>query len=152
MLEDKDDLMTCSLSYTFSAISGKWKPFIIWYLHASSPNPVRYGDLKRKIPWNISHKMFAQQLQELENANIICRQEYQEKVPRVEYSLTEAGKLLAPAILFLRDWGAVFGDRFDRHALLDRTHGTKDANGNDILAYGYHSDELNKEVDISFHY
>lgn len=147
MLLDKNDLNSCSLSFVMNSISGKWKPFIIWYLYSAPGGVCRYGELKRKIPWDISHKMFAQQLTELERAKIINRMEYDEKPLRVEYSLTEAGKLLAPAILYLRDWGATFGDKFTEEDLLARTLAETE---NNTLHYGYTSGELQKSVSISF--
>lgn len=148
MLLDKNDLTSCSLSYTFDAIGGKWKPFIIWYLYAAPEGYWRYGELKRKIPWEISHKMFAQQLKELEEAHIISRTEYDEKPLRVEYSLTEAGSLLAPAILYLRDWGAAFGDKFCDEDLRERTLGVMGEDG--CLRYKSESAVLGKSVEISF--
>lgn len=147
MLLDKNDLNSCSLSFVFNNISGKWKPFIIWYLYSAPEGVCRYGELKRKIPWDISHKMFAQQLTELESAKIINRIEYDEKPMRVEYSLTEAGKLLAPAILYLRDWGAAFGERFTDEDLLDRTLADTE---NGKLHYGHYSEKLKMGVEICF--
>ena len=122
MLERKNDLLSCSLSHVFHAIGGKWKPYIIWYLGSSPDSMCRYGGLKRCIPWKISHKMFSQQLRELEDDGIIARQEYNEKIQRVEYSLTEKGKYLVPAIFYLRDWGVLFGEGFGPASLL-RTQG-----------------------------
>lgn len=149
MEEKRHDLDTCSLNYAFSAISGKWKPYIIWYLHDAPNNTCRYGELKRKVPWDISHKMFTQQLQELERDHVIVRTEYQEKPLRVEYSLSETGKLLAPVVLYMRDWGAMAYERFTDEDLLSRSHGVKDQ---ETLRYGYHSEELGKSVEITFKY
>ena len=98
-------LESCALNFAFSAISGKWKPYILWYLHSTPDGVCRYGKLKRLVPYDISHKIFTQQLQELESYNVIKRTEYNEKPKRVEYSLTEEGRLLIPASLYMRDWG-----------------------------------------------
>lgn len=149
MNEKKHDLETCSLSYAFSVVSGKWKPFIIWYLYDAPNNTCRYGELKRRVPWDISHKMFTQQLQELEQDNIIIRTEYEEKPLRVEYSLSETGKLLAPVILYMRDWGAMAYERFSDDDLLERSQGVKD---HEVLRYGYHSEPLGKSIEITFKY
>lgn len=96
-------LESCTLNFAFSAISGKWKPYILWYLHSTPGGVCRYGELKRLVPYDISHKIFTQQLQELESYNVIKRTEYDEKPKRVEYSLTEEGRLLIPVILYMRD-------------------------------------------------
>ena len=146
MLENKNDLTTCSLSFAFSAVGGKWKPFIIWYLSIAPTGVYRYGELKRKIPWDISHKMFAQQLKELEEDSIITRTEYDEKPMRVEYSLTEQGKLLVPVIRYMRDWGAVFGEKFGPE-VIERSQGTM-VDG--TVHYGYSSEQLDKSVKINF--
>ena len=147
MLEDKNDLNSCPLSYTFSVIGGKWKPFIIWYLFKALPNTCRFGELKREIPWDISQKMFSQQLRELETAGIISRTEYDERPPRVEYTLTEAGKLLAPGVVFLRDWGAVYGENFTHSTLVDRTIGRVE---NDTIYYEYSDEAEDKKIEIKY--
>ena len=90
--------------------------------------------------------MFSQQLNELVDSNIIIRTEYDEKPPRVEYALTECGKLLLPAILYLRDWGAVFNEKFDSDAI-NRSLGDFQEKS---LSYGYHSEELKKSITIKF--
>ncbi len=126
MLEREDNLMSCSLSYAFYAIGGKWKPFIIWYLNCAPNYTLRYGELKRSIPWKISHKMFAQHLKELEQDGLILRREYHdERVMRVEYSLTNKGKFIVPIILYMRDWGIIFGENYPINSLV-RTKGNWD--------------------------
>lgn len=137
MLETIGDLTSCPLMYTFSTISGKWKPFIIWYLSISPNHSSRYGALKNALPYKISHKMMAQHLKELEQDGIVHREEYDEAVMRVEYSLTEKGLSLANIIYLLRDWGAVYGD-FSREAVL-RTRGHIDDEG-----VTYYQDESNR--------
>lgn len=137
----------CSLKFAMCAISGKWKCFIIWYLGAALPNTCRYGELKRCIPWDISHKMFSQQLHELENDGIVVRQEYDEKPLRVEYTLTEAGKMLMPVILYLRDWGMMFGEGFNPEIMPLKSQGQVDG---DVITYGYESKDLKKGIKIEF--
>lgn len=141
-------LESCTLNFAFSAISGKWKPYILWYLH-STPNGVcRYGELKRLVPYDISHKIFTQQLQELESYNVIKRTEYDEKPKRVEYSLTEEGRLLIPVILYMRDWG-VFANHECPPDAIKRSHGDL---GESVIKYGYTSEALGKAVNIEFQY
>ena len=139
----------CSLSFAFSAVNGKWKPYIIWYLSEAPGGVCRYGELKRRVPYKISHKIFTQQLQELERDNIILRTEYDEKPLRVEYTLTEAGWLLVPVVYFMRDWGAIANPKFTQRDLLERTKG--ELNG-EYLNYYYRSEKIDKEVSIKFKY
>lgn len=106
----------------------------------------RYGELKRLVPYDISHKIFTQQLQELEAYNIIKRTEYDEKPKRVEYSLTEPGKLLLPVILYMRDWG-ILASKDCQPGTIERTHGQPQGS---TIHYGYRSEALDKSVDITF--
>lgn len=76
-------------------IGGKWKMPILWRLSLKSV--WRYGELKRDLG-TVSHKMLSQQLKELEESGLIHRKLYPVVPPRVEYSLTEKGKLTLPAI------------------------------------------------------
>lgn len=64
----------------------------------------RFGELKRAIP-QISEKMLAQHLRELETDGLITRTIYPEMPPRVEYALTELGLSLQPILKQLNDWG-----------------------------------------------
>ncbi len=139
----------CSLNFACSSISGKWKPYIIWYLHDAPNGTCRYGELKRRVPYKISHKVFSQQLQELERDNIISKQEFDEKPLRVEYSLTEMGKLLVPVIFYLRDWGCMASSSFTQEDLLSRSRGTVE---NDTISYAYQSESLGKSVHIQLKY
>jgi len=59
---------------------------------------VRYGGFKKSID-GITHKMLSSQLKELENQKIICRNEYPQVPPKVEYSLSEKGKSLIPLVI-----------------------------------------------------
>jgi DNA-binding HxlR family transcriptional regulator len=106
--------INCPVELAIRIIGGKWKPVIIWHLR---DNKKRFGELKREIK-GITVKMLAQQLRELEYDGLISRKMYYEVPPRVEYSLTDLGRNLDPALKELKDWGIVFRDQ-----LLARTNG-----------------------------
>jgi len=146
MLERENDLMSCALSWAFHAIGGKWKPYIIWYLSASPDGICRYGELKRSIPFSISHKMFAQQLKEMEDDGVIIRTEYDEKPIRVEYELSEYGKFVAPVIQYLRDWGAEFNAEFPPSAMV-RTLGNWES---ETISYKYIAPDETRGIEINF--
>lgn len=82
-------------------VEGKWKFIIIFYLSLKS---TRFNELQRLIP-NISHGVLSLQLKELEKADIIHREVFNEIPPKVEYSLTETGKKLLPSLTLLIDFG-----------------------------------------------
>jgi DNA-binding HxlR family transcriptional regulator len=91
----------CPVEVTIDVIGGKWKTRILWHL---SHKNYRYGELKKLVP-EITKKMLSQALRELENDGLILRTEYDEKVLRVEYSLTEYGNNLTPFLTFMSSWG-----------------------------------------------
>lgn len=88
--------------YTLSIVSGKWKLKIIYLLACTSP--VRYNMLKRNID-GITHKMLSTQLKELEQEDVIFRNEYPQVPPKVEYSLTSKGESLIPIVKAMCSWG-----------------------------------------------
>lgn len=131
MLENMDDLTSCSLSYVASILGGKWKPFIVWYLSMTPDKRARYSELRKSIPYNISHKMFSQHLSELEREGIIERIVVEAKPLHVDYLLTKKGISFANVLYFIRDWGDVYGG-FSEETLL-RTKGTM---GDGVVVYG----------------
>lgn len=92
---DPDNILHTQPEAALLLIGGKWKMPILWRL---SLRPIwRYGELKRDLG-TISHKMLSQQLKELEDSGLIHRKLYPVVPPRVEYSLTEKGRLALPPI------------------------------------------------------
>ena len=65
---------------------------------------MRFNELKRLLP-RITQRMLTRQLRELEADKLIARKVYPKVLPRVEYSITDYGKTLAPIIQALRTWG-----------------------------------------------
>jgi len=91
-------------------IGGKWKALIIHQIRIHKN--IRYGELKRKIP-NINERVLTRQLRELERNRLIKRKVYDEVPIKVEYSLTEIGKSLAPILFELGEWGKKYNKKFD---------------------------------------
>jgi DNA-binding HxlR family transcriptional regulator len=91
----------CPVEATIDAVGGKWKSRILWHL---SHRTYRYGDFMRLIP-EISKKMLTQVLRELERDDLIQRDVYNEKILRVEYSLTDYGQSLTSLLMAMSTWG-----------------------------------------------
>lgn len=90
----KDPPNKCALTECLSVIGGAWTPNIIWYL---SKNPRRFSELKADVA-GISAKMLTQRLKRLESDKVIRRKVMPTSPPTVEYSLTDLGLELKPAI------------------------------------------------------
>jgi DNA-binding HxlR family transcriptional regulator len=88
----------------FRMLEGRWKMDIIFHLFARGV--LRFSDLERAIP-AVSQKMLIQQLRELERDGIVTRTAYPQVPPKVEYSLTEWGKAMCPALDALLEWAAL---------------------------------------------
>lgn len=65
---------------------------------------MRSSALQRVLP-GISQKMLTQRLRELEADGLVNREVFPEVPPRVEYSLSERGKTLAPVLVALHTVG-----------------------------------------------
>ncbi len=90
--------------YTLSAIGGKYKMIILFWIAETGP-VLRFNELKRKIG-TISFKTLAASLRELEADGIVERKAYAQIPPKVEYSLTRKGESLIPVLDAMCDWGS----------------------------------------------
>jgi len=92
----------CPVQATVNAISGKWKVQIIWHL---SFGTLRFAKLRNKLK-GVSEKVLTEQLRQLETDGVVARAVTPSIPPRVDYSLTPAGKALIPTMQQLCDWGS----------------------------------------------
>ena len=91
----------CPMRRTLELLNGKWRTHIIYEL---CKHPVcRFGELKRAMP-RITNTMLTTALRDLEQLEIIHREQFNEIPPHVEYSLTEKGRALLPVFFELAKW------------------------------------------------
>ncbi len=95
---------TCPVEITLSLLGNKWKVLILRELFAGTR---RFSELSRGIR-GISQKMLTQQLRHMEADGLIQRKVYAEVPPRVEYSLTDAGRSLRPILDAMHTWGTKY--------------------------------------------
>lgn len=91
----------CGAVYAIDVIGGRWKLVILYKL---AKRTMRFTELKEHIP-DISDRMLTLHLQELEKSGLVIRTAYAEIPPRVEYTLSESARKLAPIWLQLEEWG-----------------------------------------------
>jgi len=96
--------VACPMTATLEYIGGRWKCVILYYLTGGTK---RFGEIAARIP-AVSRKVLTQQLKEMEKHGLIQRRQYNEVPPRVEYSLTELGKSLAPVFNAISAWGKTY--------------------------------------------
>ncbi len=91
---------TCPARYLLNILSGKWNLLVI---DALANGRWRNGELLRKLQ-GISQKMLTQTLRELEQMNLVTREDMGTVPPHVEYQLTELGKDLRKKICGFDRW------------------------------------------------
>ena len=91
----------CPAEATLGVIGGRWKVPILWHLLEGTR---RFSELRRALG-NVTQKMLAQQLRELERDGVVSRKVYAEVPPKVEYSLTPRGRSLRPVVESMCKWG-----------------------------------------------
>ena len=74
-----------AVEFVYKLIGEKWKAKILWIIHAKET--VRFNELLR------------------EKSGLVNRIDYQEKSPRVEYTLTQTGKFAYQIICEISIWG-----------------------------------------------
>src|SRR5262245_11451078 len=84
----------CPLTFCMSLLGGAWTPNVIWYLRSE---PRRFSELMSEIP-GVSPKVFTARPKKLEADGILSRRVAPTSPPTVEYSLTDLGRELIPAI------------------------------------------------------
>lgn len=92
----------CPGAACFELLGRKWTAYLIWAL---IDGPCRFGELRERAP-GLTDRMLTVRLRSLEAAGIVTRRQYPEIPVRVEYSLTERGRDLAPVIDSMERWGS----------------------------------------------
>lgn len=97
----------CALTECLAVIGGAWTPNVIWSLRAG---PRRFSELRIDIP-PISPKVLTARLRELQHQGVVHREVRPTSPPSVEYSLTDLGAELVPAIEAIVSVGHKLKDR-----------------------------------------
>lgn len=92
----------CPVRNVLARIGDRWSLLVLLKLQETE-KPLRFNELCKAIV-GVSQKMLASTLKELEADDLVSRKAYTEIPPRVEYALTERGKLLMPLLNQLVEW------------------------------------------------
>ena len=104
MADIKAEYLACPIRQVLSRFGDKWSMLVLFMLHRSETGILRFNEIRRLMT-DCSQKMLSQTLKNLEQSHLVNRKVYPEVPPRVEYSLTETGKSLMPALTALIAWG-----------------------------------------------
>ncbi len=97
----------CPYVTSQKVLTGKWSLYILYLLSQGS---VRFNELQRKMPEEMTHTTLSRQLKTLEDEGLIIRKEYAQIPPKVEYSLSEIGEKFQSVLDVLGDWGNEYID------------------------------------------
>jgi DNA-binding HxlR family transcriptional regulator len=92
---------TCPVTRAVDVLDGRWTILVVRDLLGGTR---RFGELRDSLV-GISPKTLTDRLRSLEQRGLVERRMYAEIPPRVEYSLTPAGRSLEPVLAALADWG-----------------------------------------------
>ena len=91
----------CSLYHRAVELVGKrWSGAI---LHVLMGGPLHFSEIGHLVP-DISDRLLSERLKELEAEGLVERRVLEGAPVRVEYSLTEKGRALEPALTQLKGW------------------------------------------------
>ena len=103
MAEIHLEYLACPIRQVISRFGDKWSMLVLYSLYTSETGILRFNELRRFMT-DCSQKMLSATLKNLEKSHLVHREVYAEVPPRVEYSLTETGRSLMPAINALIEW------------------------------------------------
>jgi DNA-binding HxlR family transcriptional regulator len=91
----------CSLYHQAVELVGKrWTGAILIVL---LDGPLRFSEIKQLVP-DLSDRLLSERLKELEAEGIVQRRCHGAGAAKVEYTLTEKGEALEPAVRALKSW------------------------------------------------
>jgi DNA-binding HxlR family transcriptional regulator len=82
-------------------VGKRWTGAIVAVLLAGGP--MRFSEIAQAVP-QLSDRLLSERMKELEARGVVERTVYPESPARVEYSLTQMGRELAPALDELKRW------------------------------------------------
>ena len=101
-MEKKNLFGKCPYVTAQKVLTGKWSMYIMYLL---SEGPIRFNELQRRMPEEMTHTTLSRQLKTLESEGLIIRKEYQQIPPKVEYCLSEIGEKFKTVLTVLEAWG-----------------------------------------------
>jgi DNA-binding HxlR family transcriptional regulator len=105
-----EDTAQCEhISRMLARISDKWTLLVVRVLGAG---PRRFNALRREVG-EISQKVLASTLRDLEESGFVSRTVTPVKPPQVEYALTDLGRDFLSPVRELADWVVVNSPRID---------------------------------------
>lgn len=94
-------MTSCPMTAAMNAIGGKWSLIVLYFLDSGTR---RFNELRRLIP-DVSHKVLAETLRNLEAEGLIVRNVHALAPSHVEYEISRHGQSVRPLMHAVRHWG-----------------------------------------------
>ena len=101
-MEKKQLFGLCPYVTSQKVLTGKWSMYILYLL---KDGPVRFNELQRRMPEEMTHTTLSRQLKALEESGLIIRRAYPEIPPKVEYEMSGIGEKFKKVLAALEVWG-----------------------------------------------
>ena len=102
MARTYDLLRDCPVARTLDLIGERWTILLLRDLLLHGPR--RFQDFQSSLA-GVAPNTLSSRLKAMEANGLVRRTLYNERPPRLEYSLTDKGKSLGPVVKAMRDWG-----------------------------------------------
>ena len=93
-----------NLAKALNLVGDKWSMLILHHLKQNGS--MRYKECQAAD--GMSSRTLSQRLAELEKAGLIAKKEYNEYPPRTEYTITDKGLAITPALDAMAEWSKKF--------------------------------------------
>jgi DNA-binding HxlR family transcriptional regulator len=97
------DIRDCPVARTLDLIGDRWTILLLRDLLLQGTR--RFQDFEASLP-GVAPNTLSARLKALEENDLVRRQLYNERPPRLEYVLTDKGRSLGPVVKALREWGS----------------------------------------------
>ena len=101
-MEKKQLFGKCPYVTSQKVLTGKWSIYLLYLL---KDGPIRFNELQRRMPEDMTHTTLSRQLKSLEEDGLIVRKVYSEIPPKVEYALSEIGQKFDKVLAEMEVWG-----------------------------------------------
>lgn len=101
-MKTKAELPVCPVATAVDLIGGKWKLLILRNLRS---RPWRFNELLRDLD-GISQKVLTDSLRQMVDDGLVCRHDFEENPPHIEYALSKLGDSMLPVIDALAEFGS----------------------------------------------
>lgn len=91
----------CPMTAALNAIGGKWSLICLYFLDTGTR---RFNELRRLMP-DVSHKVLAETLRNLEQEGLVVRTVHSLAPSHVDYEISAHGESVRPLIHAVRAWG-----------------------------------------------